>query len=268
MGGSLARSLRSIPTPPFVRALSEDPVDLGKGVEAGVIHEIVEDLRDFFEGLELVVYCTPLGATLDLMEIHRPFLDPETLITDVVSLKAPVLAKAQALRLESTFVGCHPMTGGEGSGFEASREGLFDDARVWIVPGKASVEVVARIHEFWASVGARPAIIDASEHDALMAWISHVPQITANALARVLGEAGIRRETLGPGGGDMTRLSGSGPEMWKDLLEHAPPVLPEALEALERALSEIRIQLSDGRGDEIADTMERTREWYKGEPWS
>jgi len=73
--------------------------------------------------------------------------------------------------------------------------------------------------------------------------------LMGGSLARSLGEAGIRRETLGPGGKDMTRLAGSGPEIWKDLLEYAPLILPE-------------------RGPEVADTMERTRGWFRGEPWN
>jgi len=268
MGGSLARSLRGLSAPPFVRVLSLNRVELEEGLEAGVIDEVVGEPEKFVEGLDLIVYCTPLTATLSLLDLHSPFLDPVTLITDMVSLKVPVIEKVWTLGLESAFVGSHPMTGSEGTGFGASREGLFLDARVWVVPGKASGDAVARIHSFWTSVGALPAAIDASEHDTLMAWISHIPQITANVLASVLGEAGIRREALGPGGKDMTRLSGSGPEMWRDLLEHAPDVLPEALEAVEKALSEVRTQVRTGRGSEVADTMERTRRWFKGEPWN
>jgi len=92
--------------------------------------------------------------------------------------------------------------------------------------------------------------------------------LMGGSLARSLGEAGIRRETLGPGGKDMTRLAGSGPEIWKDLLEYAPLILPEALEAVERALSGIRAKIKTGRGPEVADTMERTRGWFRGEPWN
>jgi prephenate dehydrogenase len=268
MGGSLARGLKTLPTPPHIRALSLDPADLEEGLAAGVVDEGMGDPKTFFDGLDLVAYCTPLNAALHLLEDHRHLLDPGTLITDVVSLKAPVLEKARALDLQTAFVGSHPMVGGERRGFPASSEGLFIDAKVWIVAGEAPPESVARVEEFWTSLGAHGVRVAAEEHDAMMVWISHLPQLTANALARALGEQGIRREDLGPGGKAMTRLSGSAPEMWKDLLEHAPKALPAALEAMEGALFEIRSLIRQGRAEEVAELLRRTRDWYEGEAWN
>lgn len=268
MGGSLARGLKALPAPPFIRALSEDPRDLEQGLEAGVIDEAPDDPKAFFEGLDLVVYCTPLEATLDLLTRHRGFLAPGTLITDVVSLKTPILEKIRALHLQSTFVGCHPMAGGEGSGFSASRTGLFTDSKVWIVADGAPQDSVRRMQAFWASLGAEGAVVEASDHDAMMVWVSHLPQITANALALALGTAGFERHELGPGGKDMTRLAGSVAGMWQGLFRYAPPNLPEALEALESALGEIRTLIQEAQGDEVAQVMRRTRDWFEGAKWN
>jgi prephenate dehydrogenase len=233
-----------------------------------VIDQIVSDPRDFFRGLDLAVYCTPLNATLGLLEAHRGFVGPETLLTDVVSLKRPIMERAREVGLQASFVGSHPMCGGEGAGFKESRDGLFVDARVWIVAEDALPEHVMKIQDFWTSLGAEGNTIDASRHDALMATASHLPQLTANALALAMSEVGIRREDLGPGGRDMTRLSGSDPEMWEDLLEHSPSDLFRALESVEKALAEVRGLISEGRGREVGKLMRRTRGWFKGEEWS
>ena len=99
--------------------------------------EVLGDPEPFLPGLDLVVYCTPLKATGELLRRHRELLDADTLVTDVVSLKTPMEELALALDLDAVFVGSHPMTGGEGRGFLSSREGLFIDAKVWIVPGGA-----------------------------------------------------------------------------------------------------------------------------------
>jgi len=263
MGGSLARSLKALGAPPIIRALSRDPLDLKGGLDAGVVDEAPGEPRDFFRDLELAVYCTPLEATLRLLERHRAFLEPETIITDVVSLKGPLLKQAEALELGGVFVGSHPMAGGEGRGFSASRAGLFRDARVWIIPGSAPEERVGRIEELWRALGCRGKRTDAETHDALMAWVSHLPQVTANALAFALKKEGIPRNQLGPGGRDMTRLAGSSSEMWKDLLRHAPDALPEALEATERILSELRGSIGEGEARKIAEIMDQTRRWVE-----
>ena len=269
MGGSLARSLKTLPSPPHIRALSDDPLDLERALAAGAIDQMAMDAEVFFEGLDLVVYCTPLKATLELLAAHHHRLQATgTVITDVVSLKTPILNRIKALGLHGSFVGSHPMCGGEGSGFSLSTEDLFSGARVWMVAEGAPLELVQKVKGFWMAVGARGEVVDASDHDASMVWVSHLPQITACALARVLGEAGIRREELGPGGKDMTRLAGSQPGMWRDLLEYAPEILPEALGAVEAALAETRRLIQEDRGDEVADIMRRTKEWSEGGTWS
>lgn len=268
MGGSLARSLKGLSDPPRVRAMSENRADLEEGVEVGVVDEAPADPRGFFSGLDLVVYCTPLQATLELLSSHRSQFHHDTLITDVVSLKAPILERVKRLNLDTAFVGSHPMAGGEGTGFGASREDLFAGSKIWIVADGPPPTVVDRVSRFWSRLGAQPRRIGAQEHDTLMAWISHLPQLSANALALALADAGIRREELGPGGKDMTRLAGSGAEMWQDLFEEAPGALPEAMEAMERALAEIGALIQDRKGEAVADLMRRTRRWFEGEGWS
>ncbi|NIR81299.1 MAG: prephenate dehydrogenase/arogenate dehydrogenase family protein, partial [Gemmatimonadetes bacterium] len=82
---------------------------------------------------EVVVYATPLTATLDLMGRHRQRWRDDALLMDVASLKAPVMNRAGALGILDRWIGAHPMVGGEGSGFEASRADLFAAGHVWLV---------------------------------------------------------------------------------------------------------------------------------------
>ena len=70
--------------------------------------------------------------------------------------------------------------------------------------------------------------------------------------------------TAVPGGRDMTRLAGSSPEMWRDLLEHPPGTLVPSLRSLEILLKQIRESVEEGRVDELAELMDRTRAWWRG----
>ena len=268
MGGSLARALKSRPNPPLVRGLSKGPCELEEASAAGVLDSGEMNPEFFFRGLDLVVYCTPLRVTLELLSAHKPFLESKTLVTDVVSLKKPIMERVEELGLGGSFVGSHPMCGGEGSGFQASRDRLYEGAPVWIVAGSAPPEKVARIQEFWASLGAFGTLVEPSRHDALMAVASHLPQLNSNALAVAMKTMGVRRKDLGPGGRDMTRLAGSSPEVWGDLLKYAPRDLVQALETVEGALAEMRTLIEEGRGDEIEEVMRETLAWSKGEEWS
>src|SRR5690606_37006989 len=105
----------------------------------------------------LVVYATPLGATLGLLERHRDNWPPEALVSDVAGLKAPVAARVRELGLEHRWIGAHPMTGGEASGFAASRDGLFPGSVVWLVHAGAGADARGRIERAWKALGGLPA---------------------------------------------------------------------------------------------------------------
>ncbi len=265
MGGSLARALRRLPETPSVVALSNDAVELKKALDLGIVDRTENDPGAFLEGLDLVVYCTPLNATLALLSHHEGLLGPTTAITDVVSLKVPVVEQAQALGLQGRFVGSHPLCGGEGSGFDASREDLYSGSKVWVVPGEADSTIVGFIEDFWRSLGSKAVSIEAAAHDTLMAVVSHLPQLTANALALTLEDLEVFRTDLGPGGTDMTRLAGSSADVWTDLFEHAPAALNDALVTFEGRLAEIRTLVEAGKGEDLRDLMQKTRAWSKGD---
>ncbi len=96
-----------------------------------------------------------------------------------------------------------------------------------------------------------------------MALLSHLPQLTSNALADVLTDSGIASNQLGPGGRDMTRLCESSSAMWRDLLEHAPPELARGLRALAESCERLADLLDSGDVDSIVAQMSRTAQWRR-----
>jgi prephenate dehydrogenase len=272
MGGSLARALKELDRAPDVLGIDPDEDARRLATEAGAVDLAASsatgaDVREKVRAADVVVYATPLRATLSLLREHGTLLGEETLVTDLVGLKEPVLKAAESAGLGARFVGGHPVCGGESSGFAASRADLFRGATVWLCPGKgAPPERVGRAEAFWGSVGGDVRSIDAGEHDRAMAWVSHLPQLVANALAGALDAQGFRPDQLGPGGRDMTRLAGSNPRLWKDLLEASAPVTGVGLTSIAQALNVVADLLARRDMDRIAEFMERTRTWREGKP--
>lgn len=264
IGGSLARALHALPDGPVVVGTARDPGDVARAEAAGVLHEVVYDTAKALEGSDLVVYATPLRATLALLEAHRELWDEGAVVTDVVGLKTPVMDTAARLGLSHRFVGGHPMAGTEGRGFEGSRDGLYQDARVWLVPGDPAGEAVGRVDALWRRVGARPLRTDAATHDHAMVWCSQAPQLLSNALAGALDVAGFTPAALGPGGRDMVRLSGSPTEVWGELLAHSGPGAAVALRSVVRGLEALAGLLEAGDTDGVVRFMDRTRQWREG----
>jgi prephenate dehydrogenase len=97
-----------------------------------------------------------------------------------------------------------------------------------------------------------------------MVWVSHLPQLTSNALVLALRAAGHDRVSLGSGGRDMTRLGASGAEMWKEILEHAPGALLDgALEGVVEALEDFRVRIREEDWDGLRAMMNESRAWVE-----
>ncbi|TVP54803.1 MAG: prephenate dehydrogenase [Gemmatimonadales bacterium] len=259
MGGSLARALRGHDVE--LMGIDPDPLIGARALQDGVIDRFDAGGEGMVGDAGSVVYAAPLRVTLGLLEEHAPRIRPDAVVTDVVSLKAPILERARQVGLGDRFVGAHPMCGSERSGFAASSATLYRDARIYLCGDGDGGPVEA----LWRAVGGVPEWIDPAEHDRMMAWVSHLPQLVANALAGALHAAGFTPEQLGPGARDMTRLAGSNPEMWEDLLRASAPVTGTGLTSVTRALQVVGDLLARRDVDRVVEFMERTRAWRVAE---
>ena len=262
MGGSLARALRALPDPPHVTGFSPHHAERDLAVASGALDEAVERAELAAACADLVVYALPLAAILDLQARHQSVWRPGAVVSDLSSLKLPVAGQARALGFGARCVSAHPMVGGEGSGFGASRDGLFEGATVWLsTAGEIGLDTKTRVERFWSLLGARPTWVDAATHDAHMVRVSHLPQMLANALALHLESHGLTRSELGSGGRDMTRLAGSSPTMWRDLLEHSAPELANALREMGTHMDAIAALLDAHDLDGVVRLMRHTQSW-------
>lgn len=261
MGGGLARSLALLPDPPSRVGWSPDPLEGTEALEDGVLTHAAETVEEAVEEADLVVLAAPLPACVTLVPRALAAMPHAAVLTDVASLKAPVEAAVERAGGRDRWVGSHPMCGSAESGYRASRADLYRGARVWLVAPPEARDALRRVAAFWRSVGASPEVTHSAEHDGLMALTSHLPQLTANALARVLADAGVGTSALGPGGADMTRLAASAPEVWEGILAHAVPDLGEALRALARRLEELASRTDARDTAALARFMEATRTW-------
>ena len=260
MGGSLCRALKAAPRPPRVLGWSPDPAEVEAALAAGALDQGLSGPGEAFGRADLVVLAAPLSGCLDLLG-SAGGVRPGALVTDVASLKVPLADRAAEVGLRDRWVGSHPMCGSASSGFAASDASLYQGARVWLCAFGEAGPQVERLRRFWTSVGGDAVLTDPVVHDALMAQVSHLPQLVANALATTLLEAGIAAQSLGPGGRDMTRLAGSSPQVWRDILAHAPAELAGHLRRVAHHLEGLADLQAAGDVEGVAEWMSRTRAW-------
>ncbi len=262
IGGSLARALHVLDHGPRIVAFNRNRDDADRALADGVIDAVAGTVEEAVEGQDLVVYATPLDVAREMMRAHSEGWGDAT-VTDVAGLKEPLLRETGELGFAAQFVGSHPMAGGTASGYEASSADLFSGETVFVCGGEAESERIEAVQSMWNAMGARVRPIDADDHDRLMVWASHLPQLISNVVAGAMAEAGLSVRDLGPGGRDLTRLAESSPEMWTSLLEGASKENLRAIESVQSGLDILRAALSEGSLDEVAELMRATQEWRK-----
>lgn len=251
IGGSLAWQARLAGIPRVV-GVSASRAEGVQALQTAAITEVADNPAKAVRGAELVVLAVPAQVTLELIGRLHALLEPGALLTDVCSVKSPVIARATAEGLGDRFAGGHPLAGTHGSGFTAARPDRLRGCVVYVcetgAPG--GDQAARRVMSFWEQVlEAQPVLIDAAAHDRQLAWTSHLPQAVASALAKALADRGLAGVSFGTGARDTTRLAASSPDMWIDILLYNRAAVVEALEATEQSLTDLRRLVAAGDAD-------------------
>lgn len=173
---------------------------------------------------------------------------PEAVVTDVASVKAPILAAVRRDAPDSAgrYLGSHPMAGREVSGPLSARADLFDD-RAWVLcpHDQTSQRAASLLRELVTACRAVPIPLDPPSHDRAVALVSHAPQVLSSLLAAQLLDAAPEQVAIaGQGLRDMTRVAASDPGLWTEILAaNATPVadvLAGICQGLERVVTALR----------------------------
>jgi len=219
----------------------------------GAIDLAEADLERAVIGSDVIVLATPVGCILTQLEAIAHLAGPETLITDTGSTKVRIVERARKLfgaaAGERVLPG-HPMAGKEHGGIEHAEAELFRDAAWLITPIAPDQPLSPTQQEYVAllqSIGARVVTFDAEQHDRLCAWVSHLPQMIATALAALLHEELGDEEAIAQIGGralrEMTRIAASPYSMWRDIALTNSDNIEEALLRFEQQLAHLRENL-------------------------
>ena len=249
IGGSFALALRKAGFKGRIIGVSS-PKTVEAALDAKVIDEGMRLERAVFEA-DLVYLSQPISRILTTLEAIDPYLREGALVTDAGSTKAEITGVAERCISRAQFLGGHPMAGKETRGVEESDPDLFAGRTYVLTPqGPEDMDTPAaqEFLEWIRRIGGVPVILNPEEHDQVVSWTSHLPQLAstalASALARRLGIEGSRR-VAGPGLQDMTRLAQSSYEIWRDILTTNGPQIERALDAYISELRDLRARLSD-----------------------
>jgi prephenate dehydrogenase len=230
----------------------------------GAVTSVAASLDDAVHGADLVVVAVPVGHIATLAA--AAFTAGAPIVTDVGSVKGPVIADIAATRPDRApcFVGGHPMAGSEQDGIDGADADLFVGA-AWVLTPTATTDPDAFtvVRSVVGLLGAEAIAVEPEHHDALVALVSHVPQLAASTLMNVATERGGEHRTLlrlaAGGFRDMTRIAAGNPGIWPDILTANRDAVLHALDEYRDALGDVRALVAAGDRDGLLDVLDHAR---------
>jgi prephenate dehydrogenase len=241
LGGSLALALAQ--QRPVVWGRRRAPLDFLAQASSQI--SVEPEMATAVKDAELVILATPIGVMPQLLDelVRLQTLAPGAIITDVGSVKRPIVQQATEI-LKGTgyrFVGSHPMAGSEAAGVEAARADLFENAMCLLTPNSdTSSDALSQTEAFWKALGCRIHIVCPTEHDQIVAHISHMPHALASIIVdTALGKKPAWAEFAGGGLRDTTRVASGDPGMWAEILLENRDSVVDALRQAETRLQDL-----------------------------
>ncbi len=254
IGGSIARAIREASPDARMIAYDIQNSSLQTALEEKVIDEICLAIDSSFGDCDYLFLCAPVSRNDENLLTLKQFLSPQTILTDVGSVKTGIHRQVEALGLQGQFIGGHPMTGSERFGYPNSKASLLENAYYILTPSDTvPSHKLDAYRTLVKSIGAIPLILNYEEHDFVTAAISHLPHVIAASLVNLIrntdSETGIMKMIAAGGFKDITRIASSSPAMWQQICLTNTENISKLLREYIQSLTQIAAQI-DARSEE------------------
>lgn len=252
IGGSVASALQSRG---WVVCGSDVNVDV---VERALAEHVITS-QDMNRDAQVTFVAVPVTSSVDVVE--EMLATTTGLVTDVGSVKGPICDAISDPR----FIGGHPMAGSELEGLDGADPQMFDGA-IWVLTPGSDVDddLFAGIAGIIRELGSEVVALDPTEHDRLVAVVSHLPHLTAASLmslAKDRSEEHASLLRLAAGGfRDMTRIASGSPNIWIDICHENRIAIIEAIDDLNAALTNVRNLISADERMPLKSMLQKARE--------
>ena len=224
MGGSFALGLKQTGWVQTIAGFSASEKTRQRAQELQIIDIACDTVAQALQGADLVLLAVPVSATRQSLEAIVPTLSPNALLMDVGSTKCDVVAAARQTLGERLpcFVPAHPIAGKEVAGIDHAEGDLYKNRRTILTPlSETGAHQISQAKAVWHALGSTVFTMTPEAHDATFAAVSHLPHLLAFAtvnglMAQTEGADFLRM--AGPGFRDFSRIAGSDPAVWRDIL--------------------------------------------------
>ncbi|SNS81463.1 prephenate dehydrogenase [Anaerovirgula multivorans] len=270
IGGSLSLALKKSGYQGKIIGCDLSKEALIEAKAMGAIDVACEVPQEAVKNADLIVIAVPVGYYDEVFKEIAAYLPKGVVITDVGSIKGYVeTAVARHLPKDIQFLGGHPMAGSEKGGIKAATPFLYENAYYFLTPnGNTRRDTIEKLESLVKGIGAYPVIVEAREHDKIVAQISHIPHLAAVLLASLLEKRNSTSYIPFVGGGfrDTTRIAAGNPNMWKDIFFLNKGEVLEGIKTLEGLLQDFKSKLLEGKQEEVLEALEKAKSIRDGIP--
>lgn len=268
IGSSIARVIKNKKLAEKLVAYDTNKEFLNKAIELNIIDKADDNLVSSVKNADLIIYATPVGTYGNITKEIAPFLKKGVIITDVGSVKKCAIKDIEKYITDESgiiFVGGHPVAGIEKSGPEAGFAEMFSDRWFIITPSKRSTsDAVEKISNLWKEANMRVDIMDPKHHDKVMAAVSHLPHLIAFSIVGTVSDLeGYEQKEIikysASGFRDFTRIAGSDPTMWRDILLNNKDTILDLIQRFVEDLIALQRNIRWEEGDKLFDLFSRTQ---------
>lgn len=267
IGGSIARAMHSHCPNTELIAYDKNRENTDLAINDSVIAYAPDSfLPAVFEDCDILFLCTPVLSVAEYLPAIKSFIRPDTILTDVGSVKGEIFSLIREYSLEDNFIGGHPMAGTEKSGYANSYPGLLSGANYVLSPSDSvSPQKLSQLTSLVELLGSNVMILDEKRHDRAAAAISHLPHVLAYTLANLIRQGDDEDNALHmmAAGGlkDMTRIAASSPVMWEHICLANRENILSLLDAYLLYLKQMRDVIARGDGPSLRDSFEAAKQY-------
>ncbi|MDD4900136.1 MAG: prephenate dehydrogenase [Candidatus Omnitrophica bacterium] len=254
IGGSLGLAIKGKKIAGKVIGVSRHQRTINFARKIGAIDEGSLELKAVKDA-DLLILAAPIETILKLSGQLSKLIKKDCIVTDVASTKKEIVSKLE--KVFPNFVGAHPLAGSEKRGIDFAKKGLFNGSLCIITAtGNTSLKAKNKVTFLWRKLGCRISTLSASEHDRIMAFVSHLPHIIAFSLIGAVPQKYLGFSASGLR--DTTRIASSDALLWAEILL-SNSNCPQAIEAFEKNLKQIKIAIKNKDRQVLAHLLESAR---------
>ena len=269
MGSSFARAVKLNGLAKEVVAFDNDEENLKIAIDLNVIDAGYNSIQSAIKNADLIVFATPVGCFDSISSKISSLVEPDTIITDLGSVKSSVVDVFKRYFKEKNIVPAHPISGSEKAGAKYGRADLFKDRWCILTPlENTDPSITSRMKKLWESLGSQVEIMLPKQHDVVLAMTSHLPHLLSYSLVdtAVNAEDNLNEDIIRFSAGgfrDFTRLAGSDPIMWRDICIKNKDAILEIMSYFKDNLKKHENMIENECSDDLENLFSKTKDVRK-----